>query len=204
MTRRALIIALMTASAFLITACSAGRGAATPPAGIASAEPAATPVAPVETPTQKPGLSFDPILFRDQFAGILLSYPSNWSVISRELQGERGAQSALLSPGSNLNQAAEGGTRVFLSHYQWEPKRDLEAYIAQRKLAWEESEFQVKDEEEFSLTDGRRVVIFTVATPDRGEVLNAFMVAGEDYLEISADGDLNLGMEIIHTVEVLK
>ena len=116
--------------------------------------------------------------------------------------GERGVQAALLSPGSSVEQLADGGTRLFLTTYVWDPKNDLAAYVAQRNLAWEASGFRILGEEELQLTDGRRVVVFTVETIEGSQVLFALLNAGQDYLQISGDGNLELAMEIIRTIRI--
>lgn len=189
MRKRIELLVLVLTLAGLITGCSGGQVGSTNT--IAEAE---------ESPIV--ALSFEPLIFQDNAAGIRLFYPEDWVVISRQSEGDRGAQAALLSAGSTLNQLAEGGTRLFLLYYQWDPKGDLEAYLTQRNLAWEASGFQVIDEEELSLADGRKVVIYTVKTAENTKFLSAFMVAGEEYLEINSDGNLDLALEIIHTITV--
>ncbi len=156
----------------------------------------------VETEKPAPLLSFDAATYREASAGIEFSYPSNWTEGPREVIGERGAQAALLSPGSSVEQLADGGTRLFLTTYVWDPKNDLAAYVAQRNLAWEASGFRILGEEELQLTDGRRVVVFTVETIEGSQVLFALLNAGQDYLQISGDGNLELAMEIIRTIRI--
>ena len=217
MKRKLLVFAVIIMSMSLMAGCSGADGAQIPdasedvgkiPTTIPATEVEATQVSTevpvmVVTETPAPVLSFDAAIFREESAGIELSYPSGWTVSPREVIGERGAQQALLSPGSTLEQVADGGTRIIFVTYQWDPKNDLDAYITQRKLAWEASGFKTLGEEEFMLDDGRRVVIFTMETSEGNQVLFALLNAGEDYLQVSGDGDRNLAMEIIRTIKIL-
>ena len=183
--------ALMFTLLILISACSA-------------ALEGGPDIAPNAGESAVPELSFEALVFQDNAAGIRLLYPSDWVIISRQEEGDRGAQAAMLSPGTTLNQLAEGGTRLSLLYHQWDPKGDLDAYVAQRKLAWEASGFQVFDEENLLLADGRKVIIFSVETTENTRVVSAFLVAGEEYLEINADGNIDLALEIIHTITVIE
>ena len=188
---RFVFFALMLTLLILISACSV-------------ALEGGTDIAPDAEESAVPELSFEALIFQDNAAGIRLLYPEDWVIISRQEEGDRGAQAAMLSPGTTLNQLAEGGTRLSLLYHQWDPKGDLDAYVAQRKLAWEASGFQVIDEENLLLADGRKVIIFSVETTENTRVVSAFLVAGEEYLEINADGNIDLALEIIHTITVIE
>ncbi len=218
MKRKLVVIIVMLLSLWGMTACSSGEGVDAPlnsptiePGEDAQVELTEEPVVtsteqvPVEevTTTQAPGLSFNAEVFVEESAGVQFSYPTGWTVGPREVIGERGAQAALLSPGSTLEQLADGGTRIILTTYQWDPSNHLEAYITQRKQAWEASGFNVLGEEAVSLADGRKVQCFTVETADGNQVVFAFLNAGEDYLQVSGDGDLELALEIIRTIAVV-
>lgn len=188
---RFVLFALMFTLLILISACSV-------------ALEGGTDIAPDAEESAVPELSFEALIFQDNAAGIRLLYPEDWVIISRQEEGDRGAQAAMLSPGTTLNQLAEGGTRLSLLYHQWDPKGDLDAYVAQRKLAWEASGFQVIDEEDISLADDRKLIIFSVETTENTRVVSAFLVAGEEYLEINADGNIDLALEIIHTITVIE
>ena len=159
---------------------------------------------PVLTMEPEPELSYEAEIYLEETAGIELYYPVDWSESPRQQIGERGAQAALLSPGSTLEQTAEGDARILLTTYEWEPKHDLEAYVDQRKLAWDASGFKVLQEEMFTLEDGRQVMVFNVEVGGGSEAVFAFVTAGEDYLQISGDGDLDLCMEIIKSMKVTE
>lgn len=208
MKNRLFVLAVALVGMWVMTACSVEPGSDMPvnsPTGEVGPVVIVTEqVAEEEViATSEPVLSFNADLFVEESAGIQLAYPREWTVGPREVIGERGAQAALLSPGSTLEQLADGGTRIILTTYQWDPKNDLDAFIAQRKLAWEASGFKVMGEEAFTLSDSRRVVLFNVETLDANQVLFAFLNAGEDYLQVSGDGDLELAQEIIRTIEVM-
>jgi hypothetical protein len=111
----------------------------------------------------------------------------------------RGGQALLLSPGSTLETLADGGTRVSITVYVWDPKHDLNAYVAQRKVAWDASGFAITREEQRQLADGRAAHIFMVQTPDQPSFF-LLTTVGEDYLQIGGDGDLSLVEAIAHTV----
>lgn len=142
-----------------------------------------------------------PLTYQDGNANIQFAYPQDWTVSPDQVIGERGAQAALLSPGSSLEALTDGGTRIILTTYLWDPKNDLTAYIAQRKIAWEASGFTVLGEESIDLEDNRSLLIFTVVTAEKETVLFAFTNSGENYLQIFGDGDLQLCREIMNTIE---
>lgn len=154
--------------------------------------------------TQEPeiisGYSYPAAEYRDESANIILDYPSDWTVSPREQVGERGAQAALISPGSTVEQIAENGSRIFISTYVWDPKTDLAAYVAQRRLAWEASGFEILSNETSIMADGRLLEIFHVKVGDGSETVFAFTIAGDNYLQLFGDGDLSLCEEIIHSL----
>lgn len=185
----------------ILAACSQATPTITP----VPPEPIKAPTAEVDQPTQQvnpiPALSYESSVFRDDSSGYELEYPSDWTVMPSQPVGERGAQASLLSPGSSVEKAADGGSRLFITTYVWDPKNDLEAYISQRKIAWEASGFVILSEENWQLSDGRKAVDFSIETPEKTKVLFTLTTAGENYLQISADGDLVLCREIIHTLQ---
>lgn len=149
-------------------------------------------------------MSFSAAEYREESAGLIIYYPVDWSVSPREQIGERGAQAALLSPGSTLEQVAEGGSRIMITTYTWDPKNDLKAYVDQRRVAWEASGFEILSEESLTLSDDRMVELFRVKNSEGGEVLFAFTNAGEDYLQMFGEGDLDLCAEIIRSMAAVE
>ena len=143
---------------------------------------------------------FEAAVYRDEAAGFELDYPAGWTVVPIQRIGSRGSQGLLLSPGTTAEALAEGGTRVGLTIYNWDPKNDLDAFVAQRKNAWEASGFLFVSQASYQLADGRPAVDFIVETPEKQQVFFSFTTVGEDYLQISAEGDLELAGEIAHTL----
>jgi hypothetical protein len=148
---------------------------------------------------EEPALSFTPATYIDESAGFALDYPAEWTLDPSSQIGVRGGQALLLSPGTTIETVAEGGTRISVVTYIWDPKNDLDAYIAQRKVAWEASGFAVTREEALQLADGRAATIFIIETPE-APTFTLLTTAGEDYLQISGEGDLALAEEIARTL----
>lgn len=119
--------------------------------------------------------------------------------------GERGSQVQFLSS-PELAEAAtlpEGATRVSATVYQWDPKNDLAAYVAQRKTAWEASGFTILEEEELILEQGLPARQFTLQTP---EAVAVFLITtlGDQYLVLGGEGDLELVKEIVQRVRPIS
>lgn len=159
---------------------------------------------PTITPTLLPELQFTettqaptteparfPMVYEDKAANIQFSYPEGWTLAPDQVIGDRGSQAALLSPGSSLESVAEGGSRIVLTTYQWDPKNDLIAFVAQRKTAWEASGFTLLSEESVKLMDERNLVIFVVETVEKTQVLFAFTNSGENYLQTAGKATFN-------------
>jgi hypothetical protein len=206
---------LVPALLFGLVACNAPGGAgptpaptvqpATAPTTALTPEPA-TPESASE-PTAAPSvetsqLSFTPATYTDARAGFALDYPADWTLDPGSQIGVRGGQALLLSPGTTPETLTDGGTRVNIVTYLWDPKHDLAAYVAQRKMAWDASGFAITREEQWPLADGRAAYIFVVQTPEQ-PTFTLLTTVGEDYLQISGDGDLALVEEIAYTLRPL-
>ena len=159
----------------------------------------ATEVATVAATSEAPQLSFAPATYRDESAGFELDYPAGWTLDPSSQVGVRGGQALLLSPGTTPETLAESGTRVSIVTYLWDPKNDLDAYIAQRKVAWEASGFAITRDVTWDLADGRAAQVFIINTPEQPAFF-LLTTAGEDYLQIGGDGDLALIEEIARTL----
>jgi hypothetical protein len=168
-----------------------------PPTPETASEPDSTPV----VGTQQ--LSFSPATYEDESAGFALEYPADWTLDPSSQVGVRGGQAVLLSPGTTLETLADGGTRVAITTYIWDPKNDLDAYVATRKTAWDASGFTITREEQWTLPDGRPAYVFIVEMPEQ-PTFNLLTTVGEDYLQISGDGDQTLIGEIAHTLRPLN
>lgn len=156
--------------------------------------------APIATATQ---LSFTPATYTDEQAGFALDYPAAWTLAPSSQVGVRGGQALLLSPGATAETLANGSTRVSITTYIWDPKNDLDAYVTQRKVAWDASGFAITREEQWQLADGRRAYVFTVQTPEQPTFM-LLTTIGQDYLQIGGEGDAALVEEIAHTLRPLN
>ncbi|HJW89496.1 MAG TPA: hypothetical protein VJ436_02520, partial [Anaerolineales bacterium] len=147
------------------------------------------------TPAEEPTLSFEPAAYRDETLGFELLHPAGWLVEDPETLGDRAYQ-VKFTDGS--------GPRLNLIILQWDPKNDLAAYVAQRKLAWEGSGLTLVSEETLSLEGGVQAARFVVQTPEGEQVLFFFTPVGDRYLELNGTGDLVLLAEITGTVRSLR
>ena len=202
-------ILILTVLAISLTAC-ASPGATSP-----ATEPVSAPVdnsMPVpgadvtETIVEgkMPAPSFESQTYIDEAAGFALDFPAGWTV-KETAAGDRGAQSVLLSTPeiADLETLPPGATRVAVNVNQWDPKNDLDAYVAHRKVAWDASGFAITREEQLQLADGRPAYAFVVQTPEQPTFM-LFTTVGQDYLQIAGDGDSALVEEIAHTVRPLS
>jgi hypothetical protein len=158
-----------------------------------------TPPTPTEetVPQGKlPASSFDSQPYINEDAGFALDIPTGWTT-NEVVVGSRGTQVQFLSKPELVDAAVvpEGETRVNATIYQWDPKNDLDAYVQQRKTAWEASGFTILEEQALTLELGLPAILFTIQTPDAQSVI--LLTALQDsYLEISGEGDLELVKEI--------
>ena len=171
------------------------------------------PVIPTETspvPTEAapnsklPAAPFEAETYINEEFGFALDYPAGWTV-NEMVVGSRGIQIQFLSS-PELAEAGtlpEGATRVNATIYQWDPKNDLAAFVANQKSAWEASGFSILEEEQRVLELGLPAVQFTVQTP---EAQTAYLIAalGDQYLVLSGEGDLGLVKEIVGRVRPIS
>jgi hypothetical protein len=124
--------------------------AACAPAG---AKPTATPAATAEptglvspTPTPEPTVATQYYVRQTYTAeanGLKLDYPADWTASPNTQIGSRGEQALLLSPGTTAETLPEGGSRVSITLYRWDPEGDLASYVTQRRTAWDASGFTI-------------------------------------------------------------
>jgi hypothetical protein len=191
-------------SVMLLATCSAPGTTPLPvetdaPALPTSIEPASAPTEAAPNP-KLPAASFESQTYLNEEAGFALDYPAGWTV-NEVVIGSRGTQVQFLSSPeiADLATLPEGGTRVNATLYQWDPKNDLAAFIANQKTAWEASGFTILGEEQLVLELGLPAVRFTLQTPEANAV---FLIAAldEQYLVLSGEGDLELVKEIVQRV----
>jgi len=149
-------------------------------------------------------LSYAGVTYTDEIGKFAFDYPDTWTLDAEQVIGDRGTQTLLLSPGSTAETIAEGGARIVLMRYDWDPKNDLAARVAQRKTAWDASGFVIVDESTRELEDGRAVVDLLMQTTDKTQFLVSLTTIGDKYLEISAEGNLGLCKEILATLRSIN
>ena len=203
MKRIFLVLSLMGT---LLSACMAPP-TNTLPAPVAS-DVTALPVTvvatePTEVPTEMvpsgklPAASFETRTYINETVGFALDYPAGWSV-NEAAVGSRGSQVQFLSAPDLADVAVlpEGATRVTATIYQWDPKNDLAAFVANQKSAWDASGFTILEEEPLTLDLGLAATHFTIQTPD-ANVVFLITALGDQYLVLSGEGNLELVREIV-------
>lgn len=161
-------------------------------------QPAATSQ-PTEAPANPklPATSFESETYVNEEFGFALDYPAGWTVME-SVVGDRGSQVQFLSSPeiAEAGVLPEGASRITAVIYNWDPKNDLPAYIANWKTAWESSGFTITEEMPLVLDLGLNAVQFMIKTPDSSAVV-LITALGDRYLVLSGEGDLELAKEIV-------
>ncbi len=153
--------------------------------------------------------TFTPATYTDDYAGFAVDYPAEWTLdqSSAGARSQRGYFVQLTSwvhaPGDLSAQTPAGGSRMDITVSRWDPKKDLDAYIARRKTSWESSGLTVTAEETWTLAGDLRAVRFLVRASDE----TAFFLvttAGDLYLVLSGTGDLGMLEAISRTTRMLS
>ena len=194
-------IALLFTLVFLVAAC-------TPVATPAPADSIVVPPAidqptattqPTEPPASPklPATSFESETYINEEFGFALDYPAGW-VVTQSVLGDRGSQVQFVSAPELVDAGVlpEGASRVTAVIYNWDPKNDLPAYIANWKTAWESSGFTIMEETPLVLDLGLNAVQFVIKTPDSSAVV-LVTALGDRYLVLSGEGNLELAKEIV-------
>jgi hypothetical protein len=171
-----------------------------PPASADPTRPAQAEV--TETPAAPP-LSFAAATYQDDTAGFALDYPADWSIQPASLAGPRGSQALLLPPGKAAETLTGGDTHLALTIYIWEPQHDLAAFVAQRQAAWDGSGTTILAETPWSWGGDRQAISFVTQGPDGVQAFFLFTAVGENYLQISGEGDLALVAEMAYSLRPL-
>lgn len=168
----------------------------------APAPTAATEASPA-TATLPPSLSFEAATYRDTDDGFEFDYPATWTLGPTE-QHSRGGITAFTSWDRPVDVLPDptppGETRLDVTVQLWDPTGDLEAFVAQRRGAWDASGIAILSEERWTLDDDRGAAAFTVEGIDGSQAYFFFTTIGDKYLVLSGEGDLVLLAEIAHTV----
>jgi len=196
-------IPLLLASMMLFTACS-------PATNSVPADTEEPPAAPTSVQTEAPvnpklpAAPFEAETYINEELGFALDYPVGWTV-NESVVGDRGSQVQFLSSPEIAESAVlpEGENRISAVIYDWEPKNDLPAYIANWKSAWESSNFTVVEEQPLVLDLGLEAVQFTIKTPDSSAIV-LITALGDKYLVLSGEGDLELAKEIVQRLRPIS
>jgi hypothetical protein len=177
------------------------------PATVSVSTDTSIPVIPSDTvaaPNPKlPAASFEAQTYVNEEVGFALDYPAGWTV--NEQIGPRGTQVQFLSS-PELAEAVtlpEGAARVNATIYQWEPKNDLAAFVANQKTAWEASGVTILEEEQLVLELGLPAVRFHVQAPD-ADLIFLIAAVGDQYLVLSGEGNMELVKEIVERVRPIS
>ena len=171
---------------------------------VVTGEPTALPI-PTETPVPVP--PFEAITYRDEASGFEFDYPAGWAFDGGE-GGSRGSYVQFYSwdwnPGDPIDPLPVGETILSVTNQLWDPKNDLEAFINQRKLAWDASAISILSEERLTLAGDRSAAEFTVQAVDGAQAYFLLTTNGENYLVLSGSGDLNLLSEVAQTLRPIQ
>jgi hypothetical protein len=167
---------------------------------LAACNPAAVTEMPtlatIDTVTMTPtaelaALPFEAATYSDEANGFQLQYPADWFVVGGEAQS-RGSfvQIASWDPGSaGISEIPAGESVLQIAIYQWDPKNDLAARVEMRRGNFIASGNTILEEETLLLANVEAVQML-VQNTDGSQSLVLFTVLGEDYLELSGNGDI--------------
>lgn len=177
-----------------------------------SEEPQVVNPEPVEvistlTASPIPEPAFQKVTYQDTTNNFEFDYPADWAFDDGEQQS-RGYYVQFYSwdwqPGDIVETNPAGETVLSVTVNYWDPKNDLEAFIDQRKLAWDSSEISILSEENLTLSEDRPAVQFTVQGLDGAQAFFLFTTTGEQYLTLSGNGDLRVLADIAHTLRPIQ
>ena len=202
---------VLSVAVFLLSACGMMPAAeAVAPSATVPAQDTPIPSLTIASPTEAvpssklPAASFEAQTYINEEAGFALDYPVGWTV-NEMVVGPRGTQVQFLSAPevADMPVVPEDSTRLNATIYQWDPKNDLAAYIANWQTSWEASGFTVLEEQELVLELGLPAVQYTIQTPD-ADVVFLVTAIGDQYLVLSGEGNLELVKEIVQRVRPIS
>ncbi|HSB91410.1 MAG TPA: hypothetical protein VLD63_15445 [Anaerolineales bacterium] len=197
-------------AALVLAACS--PAATVSPTAVSTAEPTESPAASamptdvLPTATVAPALSFEPATYTDSEAGFAFEYPASWTAEAPAGGGSRGSYAQFTSwahPPGGITEIPAGGTVLQATVQLWDPKNDLQAFLAQRQGAWSASGITIVSQEELALPDGRPAARFVVQGSDGEQSYFFFTTLTDAYLVLSGNGDIALLAEIAGTLRML-
>lgn len=140
--------------------------------------------------------------YRDEAVGFSFDYHAPaWAVGEKQSVGPRGSVVQL----TFWSHAPEetGDTHLDVAVMEWDPKRDLAAYVAMRKQAWDASGMTIVAEEARLLGGTHPAVRFLVTTPDgAGQSFFLITTVGDQYLVLSGSGDINALETVAQTLRL--
>ena len=159
----------------------------------------------VDWSTQEiPPTSDQTTTYQDESIGFALDYPAGWTRIDVET-GERGSIVAIasweISP-QNMDSTPPGETRLDISVLQWEPL-DLDAYVTQRKIAWDASGISIINEERRNNQEGLPVVEFRVAGVDGEEAYFLVALISDRFVTLGGSGNYGTMTQIGKTMRIV-
>jgi hypothetical protein len=162
---------------------------------------------PILTETVVPQPAFEAKTYRDDEAGFEFDYPAGWAFDPGEHQS-RGYYVQFYSwdwqPGEIVEKTPVGESILSVTVNYWDPKNNLEAFVNQRKLAWDSSGIAILSEEHLILTEDRSAAQLTTQGIDGMQSYWLITTLGEQYLTLSGSGDLGLLANIAHTVRPIQ
>ncbi len=162
---------------------------------------------PSPTETAVPSPAFEAATYQDETAGFEFDYPTGWAFDAGGAQS-RGSYVQFYSwdwkPGDPIDPLPAGGTILSVTVQLWDPQNDLEAFIDQRKLAWDASGISILSEGRVILSGERPAAQFTVQGVDGAQAFFLLTTNGDNYLVLSGSGDLGLLADIAHTVRPIQ
>ena len=160
----------------------------------------------VDWSTQEiPQASDEITTYQNNDIGFALDYPADWTKLDVQV-GDRGSIFAIASwdlSAQNLDSTPPGETRMDISILQWEPL-DLDAYILQRKIAWEASDIRILSEEKRQLSNGLPVFEFRLAGREGDEGYFLAALVGDRFITISGNGDFGIISRISDSLRILN
>ncbi|MFN8441006.1 MAG: SH3 domain-containing protein [Caldilineaceae bacterium] len=140
--------------------------------------PAPTEGAPSIQATTVPTVTTS-VVYEDA-GGFAFNYPSDWNITG----GEAGVR------GNIIQFTAPDGTKLDVSILDWDPKNDLNAYVATRKTAWDASGMQIIDEQAWTVGNDHPAVRLIIRS---GNEDGFFLLTtlGDQYLTLGGSGNLD-------------
>ncbi|MCL4258665.1 MAG: hypothetical protein KJZ53_09075 [Anaerolineales bacterium] len=182
--------------AVLLAACAA------PPIATAPVAPTVAATTPQSQPTEAQQPSFEATTYQDAEGRFSLQYPASWQILGGE-SGARGEYVQITSwdPGAaGIEQVPAGESLLQITVYQWDPKGDLPARLDMRRTAFNNSGITIAEETEMDFDGGPGAVRMRLVSSGEESIVY-FFVLGDENLEISGTGDLQLLDEVIQTFE---